>query len=90
MIPAATISFLQLYFDKIFVVSLPRFTGRQQQIEVRLQGLNFDFFWGADKLQMDDDDVRSNGTYDEQRAKILNWEAWGKSFCTIAELIYKK
>ena len=71
MIPAATISFLQLYFDKIFVVSLPRFTGRQQQIEVRLQGLNFDFFWGADKLQMDDDDVRSNGTYDEQRAKKL-------------------
>lgn len=71
MIPAATISFLQLYFDKIFVVSLPRFTGRHQQVEQRLQGLNFDFFWGADKLQMDDDDVRSNGTYDEQRAKKL-------------------
>lgn len=71
MIPAATISFLQLYFDKIFVVSLPRFTGRHQQVEQRLQGLNFDFFWGADKLQMDDEDVRSNGTYDEQRAKKL-------------------
>ena len=71
MIPAATISFLQLYFDKIFVVSLPRFTGRHQQVEQRLQGLNFDFFWGADKLQMDDEEVRSNGTYDEQRAKKL-------------------
>ena len=71
MIPAATISFLQLYFDKIFVVSLPRFTGRHQQVKQRLQGLNFDFFWGADKLQMDDEEVRSNGTYDEQRAKKL-------------------
>ena len=71
MIPAATISFLQLYFDKIFVVSLPRFTGRHQQVEQRLQGLNFDFFWGVDKLQMDDEEVRSNGTYDEQRAKKL-------------------
>ena len=71
MIPAATISFLQLYFDKIFVVSLPRFTGRHQQVEQRLQGLNFDFFWGVDKLQMDNEEVRSNGTYDEQRAKKL-------------------
>lgn len=71
MIPAATISFLQQYFDKIFVVSIPRFTGRHQQVEQRLQGLNFNYFWGADKLQMDLEDVRSNGTYDEQRAKKL-------------------
>ena len=71
MIPAVTITFLHQYFDKILVVSIPRFTGRHEQVEKHLQGLTFDYFWGADKLQLDYEDVKTNGTYDEKRAKHL-------------------
>ena len=64
-------NYLQQYFDKIFVVSVPRFTQRHQQVQQHLQGLSFDFFWGADKLQLDYDTAKTNGTYDEQKTKQL-------------------
>ena len=62
---------LNKYFNKIFVVSVPRFTHRHQQVQQHLNGLSFDFFWGADKLQLDYDIAKTNGTYDEQKAKQL-------------------
>jgi len=67
-IPAATIEFLQNYFDKILVVSVPRFTARHESIKKNLEGLSFEFFWGADKLQLNYDEARTDGTYDEQQA----------------------
>lgn len=70
-IPKEVSLFLQQYFDKVFVVSVPRFTQRHQQVQQHLQGLSFDFFWGADKLQLDYDTAKTNGTYDEQKAKQL-------------------
>ena len=48
--------FLQQYFDKVFVVSVLRFMERHQQVQQHLDGLPFDFFWGADKLQLNYDD----------------------------------
>ena len=71
MIPVTTIDFLHQYFDKIVVVSVPRFTGRHQQVEKKLEGLPFDYFWGTDKLQLDAEDVKTNGMYDEELAKKL-------------------
>jgi len=62
---------LQKYFDKIFVVTLPRFTDRQQRMNEYLKGLNFEYFYGADKLELNYEDAKSNGTYDEARAKSL-------------------
>jgi glycosyl transferase, family 25 len=56
------------YFNKIFVVSVPRFTHRHQQVQQHLQGLPFNFFWGADKLALNYDEVKLNGTYNEERA----------------------
>src|SRR5882762_5878461 len=41
---------LQKYFDKIFVVTIPRFADRQQRMNEHLQGLSFEYFYGADKL----------------------------------------
>lgn len=70
-IPAAAIQFLQNYFDKIFVVTVPRFTDRHKNVQQHLQGLPFDFFWGADKLQLNYDTVKTDGTYDEDEAKKL-------------------
>ena len=60
---------LQKYFDKIFVVTLPRFTERQQRMNEHLMGLPFEYFYGADKLQINYEEAKTDGTYDETRAK---------------------
>ena len=68
-IPAASIDYLHQYFDKIFIVSVPRFADRHQRVQERLQGLDVDFFWGADKLELDLDKAKQDGTYDEAQTK---------------------
>ncbi len=68
---AQAYSFLQGYFDKIFVVSVPRFTDRHQRLIQSLAGLNYDFFWGADKLKLNYEQAKTDRTYDEQQAKKL-------------------
>jgi glycosyl transferase, family 25 len=70
-IPAATIQFLEQYFDKILVVSVPRFTQRHERLRELLHGLPFEFFWGADKMKLDPGTVKTDGTYNEQRAVKL-------------------
>lgn len=62
---------LEQFFDKIFVVSVPRFTDRHEKVKQSLAGLRYDLFWGADKQQIDYDTARTDGTYDEQTAKKL-------------------
>ena len=63
---------LQKSFDKIFVVSIPRFAERHKKVEKHLQGLQFDFFWGADKLQLDIDTIQKDGTYNDAKTKELH------------------
>ena len=76
-IPLNISKYLEQYFDKIFVVSVPRFTDRHERVKQSLEGLPFDLFWGADKLALDYDTAKMNGTYDEQKAKKLQRQ--GKS-----------
>lgn len=71
IIPSNISKYLEQYFDKIFVVSVPRFTDRHERVKKNLEGLSFDFFWGADKLELNYDIAKTNGTYDEQKAKKL-------------------
>jgi hypothetical protein len=40
---------LNEYYDKIYVLSLPRLTQRIEHIKRTLSGLNFEFFFGVDK-----------------------------------------
>lgn len=70
-IPANASGLMQQYFDKVFVVSIPRFTERHITVQQHLQGLPFDFFWGADKLQLDLEKAKQQGIYDEARTKQL-------------------
>ena len=70
-IPKATIQFLEQYFDKILVVSVPRFTKRHEKVKQSLAGLYFEFFWGADKQNLDYERAKRDGTYDEVNAKRL-------------------
>lgn len=70
-IPPKNIESLNSFFDKIFVVTVPRFTDRHKKITENLNGLSFDLFWGCDKLQLDLERTKHDGTYDEVKAKQL-------------------
>lgn len=70
-IPANISDSLHQYFDKILVVSVPRFTDRHERLKQSLAGLQCDFFWGADKQKIDYDKAKTDGTYDEQAAQKL-------------------
>lgn len=70
-IPPDSAGFLQQYFDKILVVSVPRFTDRHLRVQEQLRGLSFEFFWGADKLSLDVQKAIKEGIYDETRTKKL-------------------
>lgn len=67
-IPQHIVDCLNQYFDKILVVSVPRFADRHERVKKSLEGLSFDFFWGADKLNLDAEKIKTDGTYDEQMA----------------------
>ncbi len=69
---ASTTKFLEQFFSKIVVVSVPRFTARHEKIKQRLNGLAYDFFWGADKLQLDMETIKTDGTYDDAKTKQLH------------------
>jgi glycosyl transferase family 25 len=48
------------FFDKIIVITVPRFHERHEKIKKRLSGLSFDFFFGADKNELTDAEIRDN------------------------------
>lgn len=70
-IPVNTSNCLQHYFDKVFVITVPRFTDRHLRVRERLEGLPFEFFWGADKQQLNLETAMADGTYDEGKTKKL-------------------
>ncbi|MBK8142120.1 MAG: hypothetical protein IPK57_14855 [Chitinophagaceae bacterium] len=45
----SSFQYLNDYFDKIVVLTLPRLTDRIAYINKTLEGLNFEFFFGTDK-----------------------------------------
>jgi glycosyl transferase, family 25 len=83
VIEQTTSSFLQQYFDKIFVLSVPRFTERHTTVAEKLNGLRYVFFWGADKLKLDFEAAKQDGTYDEVTTK--KYQRQGKAL-NIGEL----
>lgn len=70
-IPAAAIRALNNYFDKILVVTVPRFTDRHKKTAENIEGIQFEFFQGSDKLQLDMEKIKQDGIYDEEKAKRL-------------------
>jgi len=64
------------YFDHIYVVTLKRAIERQAQIQQQLKGLDFHFFFGADKKEFSIDALIRDGIYDEAAAK--QWHRYNK------------
>ena len=56
------------FFDKIFVVTLKRSVKRQAHIQKALQGLRYEFFWGADKNDLIIDDLKAKNIYNDAMA----------------------
>jgi glycosyl transferase, family 25 len=71
-IDSSTSNYLQTFFDKIFVITLHRASERQTQVEEQLQGLPFEFFYGADKQQLNQDQLIKENIYSDDKAKALN------------------
>jgi glycosyl transferase family 25 len=55
-------------FDKIFVVTVPRFKERQQAVTEQLEGLTFDFFNGIDKNDLSQQFLLENYSYDPKKS----------------------
>ena len=72
MIPASVSSFLQSYFDKIFVITIKRANDRQADVTKQLEGLPFDFFYGVDKQTLHWDRIIEEKVYDDVKARQLN------------------
>lgn len=53
------------------VLSVPRFTDRQEMVKKVMKGVQFDFFWGADKNDLNIATAISNNIYDEKKAIAL-------------------
>ncbi|HUS02431.1 MAG TPA: glycosyltransferase family 25 protein [Chitinophagaceae bacterium] len=59
---------LNKFFDKIFVITLERSTNRQEHINEALNGLNYQFFFGADKHNLSLEELRDKNIYNETLA----------------------
>jgi glycosyl transferase family 25 len=71
------ISFLEKFFDKIIVITIPRATERQQKVRNRLKGLQFEFFYGVDKHALNPDQILKENIYNDSKAKKL--DRYGRS-----------
>lgn len=57
---------LQTRFDKVLVVTVPRFKDRQEKVKQRLHGISFEFFYGADKQDFTEEFIRTNYHYNKK------------------------
>lgn len=61
-------STLSSYFEKVLVLTVPRLKERQSQVRDRLAGIDFEFFYGADKNELTDDFLSANYHYDKKNS----------------------
>lgn len=63
------VDLLNSRFERIFIISLPEATERQQHIQESFPGLHFEWFWGQDKKNYDKVMLQQQGIYDPKKAK---------------------
>ena len=59
---------LNNFFDKIYVITLLRAAERHEKIKGALNGLNYSFFYGADKKEFSIEELKAKKIYDEAAA----------------------
>jgi len=61
---------LNKYYDKIYVVSLKDATERRERFSNYFKGLDYSFFYGADKNNFTKSQIIADGTFSEDLAKM--------------------
>jgi glycosyl transferase, family 25 len=64
-------SYLKDFFDRVFVLTVPRFKERQEKVTQNLSGISFDFFFGKDKQEIDEEFIHRNYHYDKKNSLAL-------------------
>lgn len=59
--------FLNNYYDKVYVLTLPRLHERMDLINRQLEGLHFEFFYGTDKQDTSINALKEQGAYSTER-----------------------
>lgn len=59
---------IRQYFDKVFVLTVPRFKDRQEKVKQRLQEISFEFFYGVDKNDLDENAISRNYSYQKKNS----------------------
>jgi glycosyl transferase family 25 len=83
------------FFDKILVLTLDRATDRHEHVRRALDGLDFEFFSGVDKMTLDPERVVVEGVYEPRRARKLHRHGYemrlGEIACAMSHLaIYRR
>ncbi|HEX2609229.1 MAG TPA: glycosyltransferase family 25 protein [Flavisolibacter sp.] len=60
---------INLFFDKVYVLTLERETQRHEHIRKELYGLEYELLYGVDKQSFRIDDLKAKGLYDEEQAR---------------------
>lgn len=65
-------SLLNGFFDKIIVITIDRAKARHKHILKAFEGLDFEFYFGTDKLEMDQEQIESGEFYNDDLAKRIS------------------
>jgi len=58
--------YLNQYYDKIYVLSVATAAYRREMFAQRFEGLNYSFFYGADKTKFTIEEVKEKGIFSEE------------------------
>jgi glycosyl transferase family 25 len=65
-------SLLQQYFDKVLVLTVPRFKERQERVKERLEGIGFEFYYGIDKNELTENSIHENYKHDKRKTVTVS------------------
>lgn len=66
--PAEINELFHQYFDKVLVMTVPRFKERHEKVKDRLTGIDFEFFYGVDKNDLTEAFIDENYHYDKKNS----------------------
>jgi glycosyl transferase family 25 len=71
-IMAKKLKILNEYFDKIFVITLQRSTDRHEKINRHFSDVEFEYFYGVDKLNLTMEELVRTNVYSPSRARKMH------------------
>lgn len=62
---------IQEYFDKVLVLTVDRFKERQEKVKESLAGIDFDFFYGVDKNELNEKFIKENYSFNKNNSLAI-------------------